>query len=57
MKRTYSFYKTHSFDVKPMSANMSFRMLIFQGCTFYLSEGHIFADELETETIEKRGKN
>ena len=50
---TYSLCKTHSFDVKPMSANMSLRMLIFQSCTFYLGEGHIFADDAKREEKKK----
>ena len=53
MKCTYSLCKTHSFDVKPMSANMSLRMLIFESCTFYVSEGNIFADDVKRE---KKGK-
>ena len=33
---------------------MSFRMLIFQSCTFYISEGHIFADDVKREVKEKK---
>ena len=40
--------------MKPMSVNMWFQMLIFESCTFDLSQGHIFADDVKKEQEEKK---